>query len=423
MIPFAILSGTIIYRNEKSLEIRVLDLSVDGFTFRLSGRDEPTAENPVERIRLHFYEQSKAPLWLNAPADFTLCLEERQDFYAIYRVYVENREYVKLAQGLMKRYLTYIDWKLSGDDVAMSHELVGYPKDQEDVFPADFDTLRRKQLFGREPDELWKQQIRSTEEIGVVLDSDFNCEDIILPLGIEQDMITHAYIGNQFCSHRFPKDEVLKSQIEWARKAGMTSVVCFAPISQGRMAEVEEILQKLIQYEVRELVVNDWGLARLISKEYKGQFGLIMGVLLCKRKKDPRMGYKPEAIEVAVRGNEAFYQKISEMGFVAVSGESCGYSYELPPMPVDYYLPYYQINTSGHCTLYAMCKNGRRDAQEPVEECPGYCQQQDVLYPEHLGMVGRYNSLFGFDERILFDGEYATCAISQGVRRLIMQTL
>ena len=33
----------------------------------------------------------------------------------------------------------------------------------------------------------------------------------------------------------------------------------------------------------------------------------------------------------------------------------------------------------------------------PVRKCPRFCEEQAFLYPEHLRMVGRYNSLFGVD--------------------------
>ena len=39
-----------------------------------------------------------------------------------------------------------------------------------------------------------------------------------------------------------------------------------------------------------------------------------------------------------------------------------------------------------------------RGKQELPESCPGYCGEKVFLYPKHLKMVGRYNSLFALDE-------------------------
>ena len=62
------------------------------------------------------------------------------------------------------------------------------------------------------------------------------------------------------------------------------------------------------------------------------------------------------------------------------------------------HLPFYQTNTSQYCPLYAACTEGSRGAQVPIRECPKFCERQAFLYPEHLRMVGRYNSLFALDE-------------------------
>ena len=65
------------------------------------------------------------------------------------------------------------------------------------------------------------------------------------------------------------------------------------------------------------------------------------------------------------------------------------------------HLPFYQTNTSQYCPLYAACTEGSRGAQVPIRECPKFCERQAFLYPEHLRMVGRYNSLFGVDLTVL----------------------
>lgn len=36
-----------------------------------------------------------------------------------------------------------------------------------------------------------------------------------------------------------------------------------------------------------------------------------------------------------------------------------------------------------------------------MTECPGYCRTKVFLYPEHLHMTGRYNSLFALDQTVL----------------------
>lgn len=62
---------------------------------------------------------------------------------------------------------------------------------------------------------------------------------------------------------------------------------------------------------------------------------------------------------------------------------------------------FYQTNTSQYCPLYALCTTGDRGMQQLAEHCPKFCEKYSLLYPEHLHMIGRYNSLFGVDKTLL----------------------
>lgn len=64
------------------------------------------------------------------------------------------------------------------------------------------------------------------------------------------------------------------------------------------------------------------------------------------------------------------------------------------------HLPFYQTNTSQYCPLYALCTTGDRGTQQLAEHCPKFCEKYALLYPEHLHMAGRYNSLFGVDKTL-----------------------
>ncbi|MFQ9394886.1 MAG: hypothetical protein ACLR2E_13660 [Lachnospiraceae bacterium] len=43
----------------------------------------------------------------------------------------------------------------------------------------------------------------------------------------------------------------------------------------------------------------------------------------------------------------------------------------------------------------------RQGKQKLPENCPHFCESYTYLYPEHLAMAGRYNSLFALDREIL----------------------
>ena len=92
-----------------------------------------------------------------------------------------------------------------------------------------------------------------------------------------------------------------------------------------------------------------------------------------------------------------------EYGIARFEWESCGYDMAFPVGKNSLHLPFYQTNTSQYCTLYAKCTTGERGKQKLVKQCPGFCKDYAFLYPDHLKMVGRYNSLFALDSRIFED--------------------
>ena len=54
------------------------------------------------------------------------------------------------------------------------------------------------------------------------------------------------------------------------------------------------------------------------------------------------------------------------------------------------------------------------------KNCPRYCNKKVFLYPKHLKMVGRYNSLFGYDEKILWDEKKLQDYLEQGIDRIVV---
>jgi hypothetical protein len=85
------------------------------------------------------------------------------------------------------------------------------------------------------------------------------------------------------------------------------------------------------------------------------------------------------------------------------------------------HIPFYQTNTSQYCPLGAVCETGERGRQKLAKKCPGYCTEYALLYPEHLHMMERYNSLFGIDMRILKEEEILENYIQNSVDRVVIR--
>ena len=152
-----------------------------------------------------------------------------------------------------------------------------------------------------------------------------------------------------------------------------------------------------------EIVVNDWAMVEMLcGKTFR--LHPVLGTLLNKRKKDPRMKYKSGDTLLFQQNslNAGFYRDFlaEEFHIYRYEWESCGYPQELPPGKNSLHLPFYQTNTSQYCPLYALCTTGDRGTQQLAEHCPKFCEKYALLYPEHLHMTGRYNPLFGVDKTL-----------------------
>lgn len=251
------------------------------------------------------------------------------------------------------------------------------------------------------------------------------CGSIIL----EHRVPDRLYIGNQFCHLLFPERKLLFKIIEKAAAEQVEITLVFSYIREYMLDYITELLDEINRWceEKRqsvEIVVNDWGMASLVKKSRRNLIPSL-GILLNKRRKDPRIPFKKGEQKWFERNslNAGFYRNFleREYGIQRFEWESCGYKQQIPPGKNSLHIPFYQTNTSQYCPLGAVCETGERGRQKLAKKCPGYCTEYALLYPEHLHMIGRYNSLFGIDMRILKEEEILKNYIQNGVDRVVIR--
>lgn len=438
MIPFGLLSGFM-----DSKEIRITELGEDGFRFRL------TEECPEpERFLICFYDMKKAgyrkveirKFEMNAVAG-TLEAEERcvqendGSFFREYSVRVEQKDYVQEVQRLAGEYSRYIRLKLDGDDGELAKTLTGYPAELDGVHCESLEE-QKKLWFGgnsssvrRNPDadqSVEESFLDKETEFALELNNTSLYEEYLRQLlkdflasYWQKNYLTHSwlagrtperfYIGNQFCHNLFPTEEQLFSIMDKMRSEGLEITLAFSYIREFMLPSVGKLLEKVdnwccIHGMNVEIVVNDWAVAEMLHGK-TSHLCPVFGTLLNKRKKDPRMKYKSGDISLFQQNslNAEFYRDFlaEEFHIHRYEWESCGYPQEFPPGKNSLHLPFYQTNTSQYCPLYALCTTGDRGMQQLAEHCPKFCEKYSLLYPEHLHMIGRYNSLFGVDKTLL----------------------
>lgn len=426
MLPFGILAG---YWGKR--EVRITAISEYGFQTRLAA--PATAEQKNAPWELTFYDQKTASYQRILLRDATLLQEKEEDFDTIYTFATDQEDYRNAVQRLALQYSQYIRWKMEDDDAALAEEMTGYPAEQ-DAFHLESLEEQKKVWFsgiGKEtfvalqngfaesgqpgqPVELaleldrpeWYTAYLSMES-AVFFDAYFRKNQIPDPSIFHPDRL---YIGNAFCPYLAPTEEKLFALMDKACRESFAVTLVFPFLLEENLSETQARLQHLARWceqenKTIEIVVNDWGTAHLAAQ--LPVFSLCLGVLLNKRKKDPRMAYKLGNRTLFEQNSvhAAFYREYlkEEFRMERYEWESCGdtSTRKFPEGKNSLRLPFYQTNTSQYCPLYAACTEGSRGAQVPIRECPKFCERQAFLYPEHLRMVGRYNSLFGVDLTVL----------------------
>lgn len=426
MLPFGILAG---YWGDK--EVRITAISEYGFQTRLAA--PATVEQKNAPWELAFYDQKTAAYQRILLRDATLLQEKEEDFDTVYTFVTDQEDYRNAVQRLALQYSQYIRWKMEDDDAALAEEMTGYPAEQDafhlenleeqkkvwfsDIGKETFTALQNGFAESGQPGQSvelaleldrpeWYKAYLSMES-AAFFDAYFRRNQIPDPPLFHPDRL---YIGNAFCPHLAPPEEELFALMDKACRESFAITLTFPFLLEENLTETQARLQHLARWceqknKTIEIVVNDWGTAHLAAQ--LPVFSLCLGVLLNKRKKDPRMAYKLGNRTLFEQNSvhAAFYREYlkEEFRMERYEWESCGdtSTSKFLEGKNSLRLPFYQTNTSQYCPLYAACTEGSRGAQVPIRECPKFCERQAFLYPEHLRMVGRYNSLFGVDLTVL----------------------
>ncbi len=247
--------------------------------------------------------------------------------------------------------------------------------------------------------------------------------------GLFRKPVDRLYIGNEFCSHLFPSPEQLSCLLDKAAQEGLSITICTSFVTQDQLARHTELLDRLHRWglerdRVLEVVCNDWGLFHYIH-EHQLQLTPVLGRLLNKRKKDPRQQWQfgrsrySKRLEENSLNQPHFRAFLENFGIRRFEFEAHLTANLIPPGNHSLHFPYFQMNTSHYCPLFAECRYFNRAAQRKVNSCPNYCEEFVFLYPSHLNIIGWGNTLFGFNRQSLGNPLYLQDAIANGIDRLV----
>lgn len=452
MIPFGLLSG---FMDGK--EIRIIELAEEGLRFRLSEK----AASP-ESFLVCFYDMEQASYHEIEIRNYTIekdkVSSELAEFCTEYTVFVNNESYRQEVRKLQGQYSRYIRLKLEDDDEELARVLTGYPEKK----PVDYYNLEERQNYSLETaieidrPELYREYLQNdikqlTEQCyewkritrnQSGSDKQNSNPDSASNIGYRFNL-NRIYIGNQFCHLLFPSEKELFMMLEKAYKESLGITIAFSYIREFMLESIEKLVNRLAQWcrekdTCIEIIINDWAMADIIARqnaeseikksedvnEMRQCLIPCLGILLNKRKKDPRFLYKKgdKSLYSQNNLNADFYCEYlqREFGIQRYEWESCGYEQEFPQGKNSLHLPYYQTNTSQYCPVHAICTTGNRGTQHLIKECLHYCSTYTLTYPKNLNMTGRFNSLFGIDKELLEHPEKIAGYINAGINRLVI---
>ncbi len=428
MIPYTIFFCSFDDGGGCPVRVRALEMAPDFFTFRLSRERSRHFTKFPARMGFYSWKENTYRIVFLGVDDYRLVEEGREEYAQIFRLETADGRFRKAAKDLMGEYMAYIRLKLEVDEAGLARALTGYDVD-EDHIPADARAQKRR----------WAASFPRVEglehvQTGLLLQGP-DMEDAFLRLPFAQFMdwyqedaaagaltvtpekISHIHLGNSFCSRAFPDDK-LEILLDRCLEQGKKPVVEFSPMDEDDIPLFQERLARIEGWsrqqdrEKTEIVVNDLGMFYMLN-EKNYQLEIDTGPLLMKRRKDTRGRWKRD--REGANGSRRTSMDDPRMIRLLLSLSVTGISYEnmgeTQACAADFdrrllYFPYFQMNTSTWCPLYAAVFEGARGRQSRVDSCPKICRSACFLYSDDLHMTGRFNSLFGWAGNLCQAGNY-----------------
>lgn len=345
------------------------------------------------------------------PFSFTFSGEEQEACYFIACFSISDEAYTAFFRRFATQYQHYIREKLNFAGNEFSASLCNYPAWKDEEFSESYkEWISRKE---KSLERYYHYLCETTLPIAISLENemlwqDYLADSLKFPQRI-QEKCTRIYIGNAFCHNLFPDSDVCETLLKKASAKNHAVTIVLSYLRESLYEkEMEKVLALLKQCKrlgiIPEFELNDIGWLPFFQNLSVFSFTLTFGRLIGKRRKDPRFIYKKEMqaygrlLTETALNDEEFLTYLKGYGISGIEAELCGYEYTLPPARVSLHLPFYQTNTSQYCPLATLVRHGDRSRQELMVNCPKYCKDHVLLYADHLSLIGRYNSIFAFQD-------------------------
>jgi len=224
------------------------------------------------------------------------------------------------------------------------------------------------------------------------------------------------YFGQEFCERLIPSTGDLDQILEFVKKEDLKLTFVTPYLTDNGIKNILNLIDILEKYScVDELVFNDWGLFNILKNS---RFSLVMGRLLVKQAKDPRLYnnkiiYSKESMEELQQP----YLNSSLMKFLfnnniyrieldnSMLGINCKGPFYETKMHCSVYFPYGYISTSRFCLTLRVLNEGELKI---TKSCKRECERYEFALQNDKNNIKLFlkgNTIFFLNERATNDGK------------------
>jgi SAM-dependent methyltransferase len=185
------------------------------------------------------------------------------------------------------------------------------------------------------------------------------------------------YFGNEFCEFLLPSVEQLANVLEFAARSGVEFTLMTPPCAENCLEKCERLIETLPANA--EVVFNDWGLPQAIRDAGKTP---VHGRLLCKAKKDPRLGVEGEPFSEYFTDNNLQSEYIellfaSGIGRAELDNVFQGLRVDSASgMKYSLYYPYVCCSATRKCHFANIAEGNIKF--RTIDECPVSCSGENI---------------------------------------------
>ena len=238
------------------------------------------------------------------------------------------------------------------------------------------------------------------------------------------------YFGIEFCQNLIPELEQIKRVFRFVKENKLKFSYVTPLVTEDGLNKLNKQFEYLKKnQEDIEIIVNDWGILRLLSRKYNNCFSLVLGRLLTKQRRDPlivkAIGKVPDQVIEHFRQSNVsvpiFQDFLIKKNIKRVEIDNLlqgiGDNLSKSKINASLYYPYAYVTTTRLCLLNS-CDIPELSDRIGIFPCKKECQKYSITLshktmPVKLLMGG--NTQFFINKKLPPDME------KRGINRMVYQ--